>query len=66
VNTSTACTTPQTLSGGRHRTLDGAAPPPLGNNLMDNLMLWRNEMLRPQPQQSPETLAGFELKSAMP
>ncbi|MGE0559801.1 MAG: glutathione S-transferase [Burkholderiales bacterium] len=34
----------------------------LGNNLMDNLMLWRNERLRPQAQQSPETLAAFELK----
>lgn len=34
----------------------------LGNNLTDNLMLWRNEMLRPQQQQSPETLAAFELK----
>ncbi len=34
----------------------------LGNNLMDNLMLWRNEQLRPQPQQSPEMLAAFELK----
>ena len=34
----------------------------LGNNLMDNLMLWRNEMLRPQPQQSPETLAAFDVK----
>ena len=34
----------------------------LGSNLLDNLMLWRNEMLRPQPQQSPETLAAFEQK----
>lgn len=34
----------------------------LGNNLTDNLMLWRNEMLRPQPQQSPEILAAFEMK----
>lgn len=34
----------------------------LGNNLLDNLVLWRNETLRPQPQQSPETLAAFELK----
>ena len=34
----------------------------LGNNLTDNLMLWRNEILRPQPQQSPETLAAFDLK----
>lgn len=34
----------------------------LGNNLTDNLMLWRNEVLRPQPQQSPEILAAFELK----
>lgn len=34
----------------------------LGNNLMDNLMLWRNELLRLQQQQSPETLAAFELK----
>ncbi len=34
----------------------------LGNNLTDNLMLWRNEMLRLQPQQSPDTLAAFEMK----
>ncbi len=34
----------------------------LGNNLLDNLMLWRNEILRPQSQQSPETLAAFDLK----
>ena len=33
-----------------------------GNNMLDNLVPWRNERLRPQPQQSPETLAGFELK----
>lgn len=34
----------------------------LGNNLLDNLVLWRNETLRPQPQQSAETLAAFEQK----
>ncbi len=34
----------------------------LGNNLLDNLVLWRNELQRPQPQQSAETLAAFELK----
>ncbi len=34
----------------------------LGNNLIDNLMLWRNEMTRPQARQSPEMLAAFELK----
>lgn len=34
----------------------------LGNNLLDNLMLWRNELLRPQTQQSPETMAAFETK----
>lgn len=34
----------------------------LGNNLLDNLVLWRNEALRPQPQQSAETLAAFEQK----
>lgn len=34
----------------------------LGNNLTDNLMLWRNEVLRPQLQQSPEILVAFELK----
>jgi len=34
----------------------------LGNNLTDNLVLWRNELLRPQALQSPETLAAFELK----
>jgi len=35
---------------------------PLGNNMLDNLVPWRNEILRPKPQQSPEVLAGFELK----
>ena len=34
----------------------------LGNNMLDNLVPWRNEALRPKPQQSPEVLAGFELK----
>ncbi len=34
----------------------------LGNNLLDNLLLWRNELLRPLQQQSPETLAAFNLK----
>ena len=34
----------------------------LGNNMLDNLVPWRNERLRPQAQQSPETIAGFELK----
>ncbi len=34
----------------------------LGNNLTDNLMLWRNEILRPPAQQSAETLAAFDLK----
>lgn len=34
----------------------------LGDNLLDNLVLWRNEMLRPAPQQSPEMLAAFEAK----
>lgn len=33
-----------------------------GNNMLDNLVPWRNERLRPQGQQSPETLAAFELK----
>ena len=34
----------------------------LGSNLLDNLVLWRNEVLRPPQQQSPETLAAFDLK----
>lgn len=34
----------------------------LGNNLTDNLMLWRNEILRPLAQQSQDMLAAFELK----
>lgn len=35
----------------------------LGDNMLDTLVLWRNERIRPQPQQSPETLAGFEVKT---
>jgi len=34
----------------------------LGDNMLDNLVLWRNELLRPKPQQSSETLAAFDLK----
>jgi glutathione S-transferase len=34
----------------------------LGDNLLDNLVLWRNEGLRPPAQQSPEILAAFEVK----
>lgn len=34
----------------------------LGDNLTGNLVLWRNEILRPQAQQSPDTLAAFESK----
>ena len=35
----------------------------LGDNMLDTLVLWRNERIRPQPQQSREILAGFELKT---
>lgn len=35
----------------------------LGDNMLDTLVLWRNERIRPKAQQSPETLAGFELKT---
>ncbi len=34
----------------------------LGNNLIDNLILWRNELTRPATQQSAEILAAFALK----
>jgi glutathione S-transferase len=34
----------------------------LGNNMLDNLVPWRNERLRPPAQQSPETLSGYDLK----
>ena len=35
----------------------------LGDNLLDTLVLWRNEQLRPPAQQSPETTEVFELKT---
>jgi glutathione S-transferase len=35
----------------------------LGDNALDNSLLWRNERLRPQPQQSPETLAAYDAKT---
>lgn len=35
----------------------------LGDNLLDNLVLWRGEGLRPQPQQSPEVLRALEAKT---
>ena len=34
----------------------------LGDNMLDNLVLWRNERLRPPAQQSPETLSAFDAK----
>jgi len=35
----------------------------LGDNLLDNLVPWRGELMRPEPQQSPETLAAYEAKT---
>jgi len=34
----------------------------LGDNMLDNLILWRNETLRPKVQQSPEILVALEAK----
>ena len=34
----------------------------LGDNMLDNALLWRNERLRPKAQQSPETLAAYDAK----
>jgi glutathione S-transferase len=34
----------------------------LGDNMLDNLILWLNELRRPAPQQSPEMLAALEAK----
>jgi glutathione S-transferase len=35
----------------------------LGDNLLDNLVMWRGEVLRPPAQQSPETLQALEAKA---
>jgi glutathione S-transferase len=35
----------------------------LGDNMLDNLVLWRTETLRPTPRQSAETLASYEIKT---
>jgi glutathione S-transferase len=35
----------------------------MGDNMLDTLILWRNETLRPQAQQSPETIVGFLVKT---
>lgn len=35
----------------------------LGDNLLDNLVLWRSERLRPPAQQSPETLDALAAKT---
>jgi glutathione S-transferase len=35
----------------------------LGDNLLDNLVPWRSELMRPKPQQSPETLAAYDAKA---
>jgi glutathione S-transferase len=35
----------------------------VGDNMLDTLVLWRNETLRHQPQQSPETIVGFLIKT---
>jgi glutathione S-transferase len=36
----------------------------LGTGMLETLVLWRNERDKPQPQQTPEWLAGFALKTA--
>ena len=35
----------------------------LGDNLLDNLVPWRGELMRPKPQQSPETLVAYDAKT---
>jgi len=35
----------------------------LGNGMLDALVLWRNETLKPRAQQGPDLLAAFELKA---
>ncbi len=35
----------------------------LGDNMLDNSLLWRNELLRPKAQQSSETLAAYDAKA---
>jgi glutathione S-transferase len=35
----------------------------LGDNLLDNLVPWRSELMRPKPQQSPETLTAYDAKT---
>jgi len=35
----------------------------LGDNMLDTLVLWRNEGLRPPPRQSPEIIVGFLAKT---
>jgi glutathione S-transferase len=35
----------------------------LGDNLLDNLVPWRSELMRPKPQQSPETLVAYDAKT---
>jgi glutathione S-transferase len=35
----------------------------MGDNMLDTLILWRNETLRHQAQQSPETIVGFLVKT---
>ena len=35
----------------------------MGDNMLDTLVLWRNETLRHKAQQSPETIVGFLMKT---
>lgn len=35
----------------------------LGDNMLDNLLLWRNELLKPAARQTPDALAAYEAKT---
>jgi glutathione S-transferase len=35
----------------------------LGDNMLDNMVLWRTETLRPKPQQTPDVLSSYEVKT---
>src|SRR5688572_28962573 len=35
----------------------------LGDNLLDNLVPWRGELMRPKAQQSPDTLTAYDAKT---
>ena len=60
---SRCCPAAEAVSEGLSRAADGAAPSALGDGMLDTMLMWRGEVLRPPAQQSIKHMQAWKLKT---